>query len=93
MGVPSKLSVIRKVATLVRVRSTLLLRCEEKDVRRKSAWGTLYDVLIHITVSLVGDVFVEDGGLGDVDLQGSILLEDMFELSQDLKRHAHLVLM
>jgi hypothetical protein len=53
----------------------------------------LYDILLHITVSLVGDDLVEDEGLGDVDLQGSILLEDMFELNQDLKRHAHLVLM
>jgi hypothetical protein len=55
--------------------------------------GTLYDILLHITVSLVGDDLVEDEGLGDVDLQGIILLEDMFELNQDLKRHAHLVLM
>jgi hypothetical protein len=50
--------------------------------------GSLYDVVRHIEGSLVGDALGEDGGLGDVKLQASILLEDMLELSQDLKRHA-----
>jgi hypothetical protein len=35
----------------------------------------LYDVLRHIKGSLVGDALGEDGGLGDVKLQASILLE------------------
>ncbi len=52
--------------------------------------GSLYDLLRHIEGSLVGDALGEDGGLGDVKLQASILLEDMLELSQDLKRHAQL---
>ena len=52
--------------------------------------GCVYDILRHIKGSLVGDALGEDGGLGDVKLQASILLEDMLELSQDLKRHAQL---
>jgi hypothetical protein len=37
-----------------------------------------------------GDALGEDGCFGGVKLQASILLEDMLELSQDLKRHAQL---
>jgi len=44
--------------------------------------GCLYDVLRRIKGSLLGDALGEDGGLGDVKLQASILLEDMPELSQ-----------
>ena len=40
------------------------------------------DVLRRIKGSLLGDALGEDGGLGDVQLQASILLEDMPELSQ-----------
>jgi hypothetical protein len=52
--------------------------------------GCLYDVLRHIKGSLGSDALGEDGGLRDVELQASILLEDMLELSQDLKHHAQL---
>jgi hypothetical protein len=41
----------------------------------------LYDVLRHIIGSLGSDALGEDGGLRDVELQASILLEDMLELS------------
>ena len=37
--------------------------------------GSLYDVLRHIKGSLGSDALGEDGGLGDVKLQASILLE------------------
>ena len=53
---------------------------------------TLYDVLHHIKDSLVSDSLGEDGGLGDVDLQTNICLEDILEVSQDLKSHVQLVL-
>jgi hypothetical protein len=52
--------------------------------------GSLYDVLRHIKGSLGSDALGEDGGLGDVEFQTSILLEDMLEFSQDLKQHAQL---
>ena len=39
------------------------------------------DVLRRIKGSLLGDSLGEDGGLGDVKLQASILLADMLELS------------
>jgi len=38
-------------------------------------------LLRHIKGSLGSDALGEDGGLGDVELQASILLEDMLELS------------
>ncbi len=46
MVVPSKLSIIRKVAVLARVRSTIALRCEENTVRRK--WKSPQLVLYNI---------------------------------------------
>jgi hypothetical protein len=39
MGVPSKLSVIRKVATLTRARPTLFLSCWAKAAQRKWNWS------------------------------------------------------
>ena len=50
------------------------------------------DVVRRIEGSLLGDALGEDGGLGDVKLQASILLKDMLELRQDLKRHAQVTL-
>ena len=50
--------------------------------------GSLYDLLRHITGSLLGDALGEDRGLANMKLQVSIFLEDAFQLSQDLKRHA-----
>ena len=48
------------------------------------------DVVRHIQHSLLSDALGEDGSLGDVEVKSSILLEDVLEVSQDLKRHAHL---
>jgi hypothetical protein len=56
----------------------------------RTAWDSSCDVLRRIKGSLLGDALGEDGGLGDVKLQASILFEDMLELSQDLKRHSQL---
>jgi hypothetical protein len=47
-------------------------------------------VLRRIKGSLLGDALGEDRGFGDVTLQASILLEDMLELNQNLKRHPQL---
>jgi hypothetical protein len=54
--------------------------------------GTLYDVLCHIEDSLVGVTLGEDGGLGDVKFQVSILIEDMIEIRYNLKYRTQLVL-
>ena len=48
------------------------------------------DAVRYIERSLLRDALGEDGSLGDVEVKSSILLEDVLEASQDLKRHAHL---
>jgi hypothetical protein len=50
MGTPSKLSVIRKDVSLVRVRSTLDLNCEENTVW----WKELQTVILERLKSRVG---------------------------------------
>ncbi len=42
----------------------------------------------YIERSLLRDALGEDGGLGDVEVKSSILLEDVLELRQDLQVHA-----
>jgi hypothetical protein len=50
------------------------------------------DGLHLIKQSVLGDTLEEGGGLGDVQLQTSIILEDTFELRENLKHHTQLVL-
>ncbi len=55
IGVPSKLSVIRKAAGLARVSPTLDLSCEENAARRK--WNGPLSELVEQKVWLQRDIF------------------------------------
>ena len=48
--------------------------------------------MCYIEHSLLYDTLGEDGGLEYVEIKSSILLENVFELGQDLQRHTQLVL-
>jgi hypothetical protein len=58
----------------------------EGDIRIKGSQNgaVVDDAVRDIERSLLRDALGEDGGLGDVEVKSSMLLEDMLELSQDL---------
>jgi hypothetical protein len=60
------------------------------QVRALPYGAVVDDAVRYIEHSLLRDALGEDGGLGDVEVKSSILLEDVLELSHDLQGHSQI---